>query len=216
MEHASRFIVLGITKIGDSSIVVHTLSPGWGRRSFIVSASRKLSGSLLQPLSIVNGEVSENPKSELWRLHGMSLDEPLTGIRTDLHKNSMTMFMSEVLFRTLREGEGGEDLFDWCRRSILTLDALKSDFANYHLRFLLELAVQLGFSPSIDDLAPFAGESYGVVKRFLQSSAAESMLIPMNGTQRSDVASILLDYLAFHTESRLEIRSLGVLRELYK
>ena len=159
MEHASRFIVLGITKIGDSSIVVHTLSPGWGRRSFIVSASRKLSGSLLQPLSIVNGEVSENPKSELWRLHGMSLDEPLTGIRTDLHKNSMTMFMSEVLFRTLREGEGGEDLFDWCRRNILTLDALKSDFANYHLRFLLELAVQLGFSPSIDDLAPFAGQT---------------------------------------------------------
>ena len=90
--------------------------------------------------------------------------------------------------------------------------AVKSLF----LRFLLELAVVLGFSPTIEDLAPFAGENYGVVKRFLESGPAESMLIPMNGSQRNTVASLLLDYIGYHTESRLDIRSLGILRELYK
>lgn len=216
MTHASEFIVLAVTKVGDSSLVLHTLSPEWGRRSFIASASRKTPGGVLQPMSLFEAEVIENPKSDLWRLHAVSVPEPLAGIRSNLYKNSMTMFMSEVLFRTVRDGEGGDGLFDWCRRSILTLDALENDFSNFHLRFLLELAVVLGFSPTIEDLAPFAGENYGVVKRFLESGPAESMLIPMNGSQRNTVASLLLDYIGYHTESRLDIRSLGVLRELYK
>ena len=216
MNYASEFIVLTVTKVGDKSLVLHTLSPEWGRRSFIASASRKVPGGALQPLSLLEAEVQENPRSELWRLHSVSVPEPLAGIRSNLHKNAITMFMSEVLYRAVKDGEGGGGFFDWCRRSILTLDALESDFSNYHLRFLLELAVELGFSPSMENLAPFAGENYGVVKRFLESGPAESLLIPMNGRERNAVASLLLDYLSFHTESRLEIRSLGVLRELYK
>ena len=216
MTHACGFIVLAVTKVGDSSLVLHTLSAEWGRRSFIVGVSRKIPGGALQPLSLLEAEVVENPKSELWRLNSVSVPEPLAGIRSSIYKNSMTMFMSEVLYRAIRDGEGAGDFFEWCRRSILTLDALQSDFSNYHLRFLLELAVELGFSPTIGDLAPFAGENYALLSRFLESNAAESLLIPMSGAQRSDVASLLLDYISFHTESRLEIRSLSVLRELYK
>ena len=131
-------------------------------------------------------------------------------------KNSMTMFMSEVLYRTLREGEGGGALFDWCRHSILTLNALESDFSNYHLRFLLELTGQLGFSAGLEDLAPFAGEYYGVLKELLQRDFASSLLLPLSGEQRSSVAALLLDYIGYHIESQLEIRSLGVLRELFR
>ena len=216
MIHSSRFIVLGVTKTGDSSLMIHTLSPEWGRRSFITAVSHKASGSLLQPLSILEGEVLENPKSDLWRLRSLSAEYPLTGIRANLHKNTMTMFMSEVLYRTIRDGEGGEDLFDWCRRSILTLDALESDFANYHLRFLLELTGVLGFGASMEGLAPFAGTKLEVIKQLLSKSFAESMLIPLNGEQRSEIAAVLLDYIAHNTESQLNIRSLGVLRELYQ
>lgn len=216
MTHASEFIVLAVTKVGDASLVLHTLSPVWGRRSFLAGTSRKMPGAALQPMSLMNAEVVENPKSELWRLHAVSVSEPLTGIRSSMYKNSMTMFMSEVLYRAIRDGEGSGDFFDWCRKSVLTLDALGSDFSNYHLRFLLELAVEMGFSPSMENLAPFAGENYAVVKLFLESGPAESLLIPMNGAQRNAVASLLLDYLSFHAESRMEIRSLGVLRELYK
>ena len=135
--------MLTVTKVGDKSLVLHTLSSEWGRRSFIASASRKVPGGALQPLSLLEAEVQENPRSELWRLHSVSVPEPLAGIRSNLHKNAITMFMSEVLYRAVKDGEGGGGFFDWCRRSILTLDALESDFSNYHLRFLLELAVEL-------------------------------------------------------------------------
>lgn len=49
----------------------------------------------------------------------------------------------------------------------------------------------------------------------MTSSLAESMLIPLTGPVRNDLASSLIRYLEFHTESAINIRSLAVLRELF-
>lgn len=172
--------------------------------------------ALFLPLSLLDAEVVENPKSDLWRLKEVCAGAPLNGIRNDVRKNTMTLFLSEVLLRTVKEGAMEQGLFEWCRGSILTLDAMESDYSNFHLRFLLELAAALGFSPSLEDLMPFAGEHLDAVRQLLTLGPAESMLIPMNGAQRNAVANLLLDYISYHTESPLQIRSLAVLRELYK
>ena len=124
--------------------------------------------------------------------------------------------MSEVLYRTVREGAREEGLFEWCERSVLTLDALQGDFANYHLRFLLELAAALGFSPSWEDLAPFAGEHLANVRELLRADFGASLLVPLSGEVRNEIAELLLRYLSFHSESRIEARSLRVLRELFR
>ena len=172
--------------------------------------------ALFQPLTILDAEVRENPRSELWRVHALSASHPLAGIRTSAAKNAMTLFMSEVLYRTVRDGAREEGLFEWCERSILTLDALQGDYANYHLRFLLEFAAALGFSPSLEDLMPFAGERLQEVRALVQSDFGACMLIPLNGETRSEIAEILLRYLGYHTETRIEARSLRVLRELFR
>lgn len=216
MVHATPLIVLSSTKVGDKSLVLHTLSPGWGRRSFITGVGKGAAAAMFMPLSILDGEVVENPKSDLWRARSLYESEPLSGIRGNMRKNTMSLFMSEVLYRTIKDGALEDGLFEWCRRSILTLDALQEDFSNYHLRFLLEFAGALGFSPTLEDLAPFAGEHYAVVRELVGSDAAGSLLIPMTGAQRNAVASLLLDYIGFHTETQLNIRSLHVLREIYK
>ena len=215
MNHASRFIVLAVTKVGDKSLVLHTLSPEWGRRSFITGAGGKAPMALFQPLSIIDAEVVENRKSDLWRLRGISAAAPLNGIRNDVRKNTVTLFLSEVLLRTLRDGANEPGLFDWCTRSILTLDAMESSYANFHLRFLLEFAGALGFSPSLEDLMPFAGEHLEAVRQMLTSSAAESMLIPLSGEERNALCEDLLRYLEYHTESAIRVHSLAVLREVF-
>ena len=216
MVYATPLIVLSSTKVGDKSLVLHTLSPGWGRRSFITGIGQKAPMAMFLPLSLLECEVVENPKSDLWRARSVVVSEPLAGIRSDMHKNTMCLFLSEVLFRTLKEGTLEEGLFEWCRGNILTLDALQADFSNYHLRFLLEFAGALGFAPTSEDLAPFAGEHYALIRELLQSDAASSLLIPMTGAQRNAVAGLLLDYIGFHTETQLNIRSLSVLREIYR
>ena len=214
MIHRTRLIVLNTTKIGERSLVLHALSPDWGRRSFITSVPKGGRMALFQPLNILDAEVTENPKSDLWRVHGLSAVHALAGIRTSPAKNAMTLFMSEVLWRIIRDGAREEGLFEWCERSVLTLDALEGDYANYHLRFLLELAATLGFSPALADLAPFAETHLDDVRALLQSDFGTCMLVPLNGEARSEIAEILLRYLSYHTETRIEARSLRVLREL--
>ena len=208
-------IVLNTTKLGESSVVLHALSREHGRRGFIIKVSRKTSMSLFLPLNILEADVSESPKSTLWRAGSVTARHPLNGIRSNIYKNTMTLFMSEVLYRAVKDGAREDGLFEWLERSILTLDAMESDFSNYHLRFLLELASAMGFSPSAEDLAPFARRHFSLLKDFVRAPFAESMLIPMNGEVRNALAEILLKYIAHHSESALNVQSLKVLRELY-
>ena len=216
MVRSTQLIILNTTKVGEKSLVLHTLSPDWGRRSFIASVPRGGGMALFQPLGILDAEIVENPRSDLWRAHAFSARHPLTGLRSSPAKSAMSLFMAEVLWRTIRDGAREEGLFEWCERSILTLDALEGDFANYHLRFLLELAAALGFAPSLEDLMPFAGGHLAQLRALVQSGSSESLLVPLSGGQRSEIAEILLRYLGYHTETRIEARSLRVLRELFR
>ncbi len=212
----TEFIVLATTKVGDNALVVHTLSREWGRRGFLVRSARKTGTTLFLPLNILEADVVENSKSELWTLKNILLKDALPGIRGHLQKNTMTLFLSEVLLRTLREGTNEEGLFDWCIGSILTLNALEADFANYPVRFLLELSGALGFRPTFDDIAPFAQSYLPQMKQLLQADFGASMLLPLNGATRNALCEILLQYLSFHTETNIQVKSLAVLRELYR
>ena len=227
MPVSTRIIVLNTTKVGDGSLVVHALSRELGRRSFITSAGGASgarrggrsggghSGGMAfwQPLSVLDVEVLENPKSDLWRLHGVSAVYPLAGLRGDVGRSAVCMFMAEVLYRAVREGaEPG--LYDWCEKSILTLDALSGSYANYHLRWLLELCSAMGFTPSLQDLAPFAEEHLRDMSGLL-GPFDKALLLPLTGKARSEIAGALLDYLSAHLEYRLNLRSLAVLGELF-
>ncbi len=216
MTFSTELIVLNTTRLGEKSLVVHSLTPLLGRRSFISSVQNGSAMALYLPLNILEAEIIENPRSDLWRMRRPSAVHALNGIRSSVLKNSITLFMSEVLYRALRDGTLEEGLFEWCRRSILTLDAMESDFSNFHLRFLLEFAVALGFSPSPDDLKPFAGGHLPEVEALMREDFGESMLLPLNGASRNEIAEILLDYIGYHSECRLNVRSLAVLRELYR
>ena len=215
MVFHAELIVLSFTKIKENALVLHCLSREWGRRGFITSVPKNAGTALFQPLSILDAEVVENPRSDLWRLRGISAKYGLNGIRGSMVKNSMTMFMSEVLYRTIHDGDSEDGLYEWCRKAILTLDALDRDYANYHLRFLLEFAAALGFSPSAEDLAPFSGDRKAEMDALVRSDFASCMLLPLSGKARGDIAEKLLKYLEFHTGEQINVRSLAVLKELY-
>ena len=209
-------IVLHTTKFGENSLVVHTLSREYGRRSFLVrGVGKKASMSLFLPLNILEADIQENNKSDLFTARNIVARHPLLGIRNNIFKNSMTMFLSEVLYRVIKDGAVEEGLFEWCEKNILLLDNIQTDFSNFHIRFLLELAVALGFSPETRDLAPFVGDHYQVTEQFMTLSFAQSMLIPLNGTVRNEIAEEILRYIEFHSESAVNVNSLKVLRELF-
>ena len=215
MTISTELIVLHTTKVGENSIVVHALSKEYGRRGFLVRGAGKRLMSLLLPLNILEAEVTESSKSTLLSARNLTARHPLLGIRNSIFKNSMTMFMSEVLYRVVKDGTREEGLYEWCERSILLLDAVQADFSNFHLRFLLELTVALGFSPEVRDLQPFVGDHYPIVDRLMRGSFAETMLLPLNGQLRNEIAEEVLRYIEYHTESSVNVNSLKVLRDLF-
>jgi len=212
---ACGLIVLGHTKFGENSVVVHTLSEKFGRRGFLVRTGKKAPMSLFLPMNIIEAEVRENPKSTLWYAGGFSLRHPLSGIRGNISKNTIAMFLAEVLFRAVREGAADEGLFHFCERSVLTLDTLDSDYANYHLMFLLELAGVMGFAPTFDSIAPFAGDYLKPIRTLMESPFPEALAMPLSGSARSGICSSLLRYLEYYSETPLNVRSLDVLREVF-
>ena len=216
MTQNTELIVLHTTKFGENSLVVHTLSKDYGRRSFLVKgAGKKSMMSLFLPLNVLEADILETNKSTLFTARNLTAKHPLLGIRNNMFKNSMTMFMSEVLYRVVKDGAYEQGLFEWCEKDILLLDAIQTDFSNFHIRFLLELTVALGFSPESQDLMPFVGEHYPVVEKFMTLPFADSMLIPLNGVARNEIAEEILRYIEYHTESSVNVNSLKVLRELF-
>ena len=215
MKSKAELIILNHTKFGENSIVLHTLSSEYGRRGFLVKVSPRTAMALFLPLNILEAEVTENPKSSLWFARNFLSVNPLNGIRGNIHKNTMTLFMSEVLYRVVKDQTNEDGLADWLKGQILTLDALQSDFANFHLLFLLNLCAALGFDPDLAGLAPFADKKLIHIEALLKTPFAEALLLPLSGADRNAIAESILKYIEYHTESAVNVRSLAVLREIY-
>lgn len=196
-------------------MVLHTLSKEYGRRGFVVRSLNKKMMSMLLPMNILEVTVADSGKSGLLPVRNLMVSCPLMGIRSNLYKNTMTMFLSEVLYRVVKEGTNEPGLYEWCEKQIMLLDAIETDFSNFHIRFLLELAIALGFSPKIDDLRPFLGDNQFIIEKFMSTSFAESMLMPLSGFLRNEICEGVLRYIEYHSESTLTINSLKVLRELF-
>lgn len=216
MTTSTGLIVLHTTKFGENSVIVHTLSREYGRRGFLVRGlGKKSSMAFFQPLSLIEADITVSSKSELYTARRFFSRHPLNGIRSSMSKNAMSMFMAEVLFRTLKDGTTDQNLFDWCERNIMLLDAIEQDFSNFHIRFLLEFAIALGFRPESHNMEPFTGDLHDIARKFISSSFAESMIIPLTGAVRNELAEKIIRYIEFHTESAINVNSLKVLRELF-
>lgn len=213
MKIPDRVIILNTTRFSERSLVIHCLSREWGRRSFLVGNAARLM-PFFQPLSMLDCEITENPRSQLYNASAFSDAHPLVGLRSSYGKNAISMFMAEVLYRALREGVEEPGLFEWCEKEIMLLDALEGSYANFHICFLLDFAAAMGFSPSYDALLPFLEDSAAVAHEFLQRNATDAMLLPITGTRRSELCARLLKYLECHLEAPLNIRSLAVLQEI--
>lgn len=210
-----ELIVIATTKTGESSLVLHTISKEFGRRSFITSIGKNSRMSMFLPLNIIHGRININSKSTLSRISRIQSAFPLNSIRSNLDKNTITLFISEVLYRSIKDGSNEDLLYEWCKSKILELDALENDYASFHLLFLVELCEILGFKTTLESLTPFAGSHFENISELLALDKAEFLLYPLNGKNRNEIAEALLEYLSYHLDCHLNIRSLKVLRELY-
>jgi DNA repair protein RecO (recombination protein O) len=239
MLHKTKGIALHYIKYGDSSIIAHIYTDIFGRQAYIVNGVRskksKIRLSLFQPLSVLEMDVYYKPNRELQRIKDLRSYLPLQTIHNDIIKSSIAIFISEIIYKTLREVEPNKPLFDFLHDAIHMLDTKTKGIENYHLVFLLILSKYLGISPKMSDKEKSKQSEGGntIISDNLQNSFLLSdeelkgldelykysfedlEKIRISNNTRSSLLDKLVEYYQIHLEGTGSIKSLTVLKEVF-
>ena len=154
MKVKTEAIVLHSFKYGESKMIVDTFTRTHGRLSFAVplprSAHSKLKKQYFQPLTLLNIDADIQQQSRLQKISEASIAAPLPSLLSDPSKLAIALFICEFLYHALRDEQQNGPLFEYVCTSIQWLDQRESDFANFHLVFLMHLSRFLGFYPNLD------------------------------------------------------------------
>jgi DNA repair protein RecO (recombination protein O) len=188
------------------------------------------------PLSILEMEVDHVAGRDIQRIREVSTSCALTSIQSHPVKNVIALFLSEILYRTLRTNESDGRLFTYIYESICYLESLEDSISNFHIVFLINLSHYLGIYPNIDsyikgsyfDLAGgvfvesvpmhryYLDRRDGVIMlRLLRMTYVNMSLYTFSRSERVLILSRLLDYYRLHLSGFPEIRSLSVLQSLF-
>jgi DNA repair protein RecO (recombination protein O) len=113
-----------------------------------VRSSRKSgSGAILyQPAAILELQVYHNDLKAMNRIKESSWAVLYNEVLSDVVKNTIALYMVELLYKSLKQPEQNNDLFYFCEESFTQLDgAEKNKAANFPLFFALHLFHFFGF-----------------------------------------------------------------------
>ena len=151
MLHKTRGIVFKVTDYSESSVVVQIFTEKFGLQSYLINGVKKPKSKIklnsLQPLHLLDMIVYHKTSGNIQRVSELRHQPVFQSIPYDIVKSSITMFLNEVLYKSLRQHEPDEVLFEFLFHAIEILDSLNAGLANFHLYFLLRLTRFLGFYP---------------------------------------------------------------------
>lgn len=235
----SEAIVLHKIKYNDKDLIVHVFSREFGRMSYMAAKKKRgnLSPAFFEPLSLISYQADHKGSRELQRLKECHHFYAFNSIPLDPVKNSIAMFLSEVLYRILQEAEANESLFRFMSESVKILDLIEEGKANFHLAFLVQLCRYLGITPNVEDAQPdwFFDMQAGCFVPYPPNHAAwmsfsESAdfirMQEMNfdslkdfqfsRLQRRKLLDTMLDYYRLHLNDFPDIKSLDIMQELFE
>ncbi len=150
--HKTRGIVLRTVKYGETSAIVTIHTELFGLQSYLVNgirtSSKKGSGkaNLFQPAAILDLIVYHHELKNLQRIREFKWGYVYNHLFFDVIKNSVALFMIELLQKCLRQPESNADLYHFIEDAFIYLDeSADSVAANYPLFFILNLASFFGF-----------------------------------------------------------------------
>ena len=141
-------IVLHTLKYKDTSLIADIYTEVAGRASFMVSIPRSRKAAvkpvLFQPLALVELEADFRPNATIYKVKEAKALYPFATLPYDPYKSAIALFLSEFLYRAVREEAENRPLFAYLYHSVIWLDECREGFANFHLVFLMRLSRFLG------------------------------------------------------------------------
>lgn len=240
MLQKSIGIVLHSLKYNDSMNIVDMYTEHAGRVSYSIrfshSRQSKVKPVLFQPLAFIEFEADCRPKTRLYPIRDAKSWFPFQTIPYDPYKSAMALFLSEFLYRSLREEEENIPLFAYLNHSIRWLDVCKSGYANFHLVFLMHLSHFLGLYPNVEhyidgyyfdllnaQFTPFLpvhgaylkAEEAAQIGMLMRMNYDTMHLFRLNRMQRNRCLTVINDYYRLHLPDFPVLKSIEVLKELF-
>jgi DNA repair protein RecO (recombination protein O) len=167
MTHKTKGIILRSIKYGETSLVVTILTELFGIQTYMVNGvrtSKKSSAKAgqFQPTAIVELVVYHHEQKSIQRIKESKWGYLYSNVLSDVIKNSVALYMVELLQKCLKQPEANADLYNFCEDVLMQLDSAgKTVTANFALYFSLHLPYFFGFKPqagidgdTIDEAAP--------------------------------------------------------------
>ena len=236
----TRAIVLHTFKYGDAKLVIELLTEKFGRLSFMSripkTAKGKLKKQFFQPLTLLEIEFDMRQRGGLQTMRDARIALPFVSIPFEPVKLSLSLFVAEFLYYATRSEQENTPLFNYLINCIEWLDNSRGAFANFHLVFTLRLSRFLGFYPNLEASAAtayfdlrngcFTATMPSHADFLLPSEAARiGLLMRMNFDtmhlfrmshhERNRCIELILMFYQLHVPGFPELKSLGVLQELF-
>ena len=233
-------LVLSTVNYGDRQLIVDLLTRQAGRQSFIVRLSQSPHGRvhrrLFQPLTLLDADFTLRPNRTLQRFSEVRMARPWTSLTANPYKMPLVFFVAEFLRHATRDEQDVATLFDYVVDSVEWLDMASEGYANFHLDFMIRLSMFLGFFPNLESYEPGAcfdlrsgcfSPTVPPHPDYIQADEAEAMvglmrlsfttmrLFRMSREQRNRCVDVILDFYRLHIPAFPELKTLGVVRELF-
>lgn len=217
MDHKTKGIVLHTIRYSETSVIAKIYTEKFGLLSFLVkgirAAKSKSKASMMQPLTILDMEISYREARGLQYIKEYSRGYNYTSVQFDTLKSTIAMLLLEVITKAIREHEPNEEVFEFIRESFITLDKDEQLNPDFHLLFLLSFARYLGFAPH---------NNYNALDKYFEMQEGIFVSSEYGGTVLNKHDSKLLTHLLNtplyrHTDIKLSrIDRQAILRNLIK
>ena len=225
-------------RYGENSLIAFMLTDALGRQNYLIQgvrSGRNNKAALYQPMFTVDFVGLESPRLQMHRMKEAVNGMPLRTIPFDVRKSTVSLFMSEVLYRLIKESEPNSPLFDFVLDSIAALDSLDNDtaVANFHLHFLVQLSRYLGFYPGNEPVdggwfdiqegvfvhrEPFHRHALSPDNSMILGtlmSVDDLGALQLSRTSRSGFLTAMLAYFGYHLDAIHNVRSIEILRDVF-
>lgn len=236
----TKAIVLHSFKYGESRMIVDMFTEEAGRLSFIISIPKTSKGRIkkqyFQPMTLLEVECDVRQNVQLQKLKDAHLLTAYTSIPFSPEKLALSLFIAEFLYHALRSEQQEKLLFAYVCDSMQWLDTVEVGFANFHLTFLMRMSRFLGFYPNLDDYvdgcvfdlrtATFSlqvpthrdfldSHDSQLIHTLMRMDFPTMHLFQLSHHDRNRITEVLLHYYRLHIPQFPELKSLGVLQELW-
>ena len=193
-------IVLSLQPQSDKAHILHAYTRAYGRVSYkVFGLGRKHAIGLYSPLSLLQITASYPASRPAVIKEAARLPYSGTLSSAAIYKQTVSLFVSEVIFHTLRYPMSDEPMFDFLAQSVRALETTEEP-QNFHLYFLAGFAARLGFA--IEEGSSLA-------------ASLEKVPGGLTRQERQQLLNRLCDYFAAHVDTWQPPRSLEVLTEVF-